>query len=192
MKEMTALLSKLKESNFVMENIESGEVELGITSSHNLPLLDQTIDCIITSPPYCTRIDYPVMTRLELAFLYITDEEFTRLRRQMIGSPLMNTGEVEQDLRWGETCLLTLNQIKNHSSKASESYYYRTYVQYFSGIYKSFQELDRVLKLGGKAAFVVHNSFYKDIYVNLAEIFIEIAKSFEWKVQDLLDRKSVV
>src|SRR5690625_7553408 len=98
MKEMTALLWKLKESNFVMENMEGGEVELGITSSHNLPLPDHTIDCIITSPPYCTRIDYPIMTRLELAFLYITDEEFTWLRRQMIGSPLMNSGEIEQEI----------------------------------------------------------------------------------------------
>src|SRR5690625_745090 len=170
MKEMTALLWKLKESNFVMENMESGEVELGITSSHNLPLPDQTIDCIITSPPYCTRIDYPIMTRLELAFLYITDEEFTRLRRQMIGSPLMNSGEIEHCLKWGETCLLTLNRIKNHSSKASESYYYRTYVQYFSGIYKSFKELVRVLILGGKSAFVVLNSFDKAIYVTLDEL----------------------
>src|SRR5690625_690814 len=90
MNEMGTLLTKLRENEHYTPQTKVGEVQLGIASSHNLPLQSQSIDSVITSPPYCTRIDYPIMTRLELALLHIVDEEFEQLRRQMIGAPLMN------------------------------------------------------------------------------------------------------
>ncbi|MFD2386591.1 hypothetical protein [Enterococcus rivorum] len=63
-------LSELEAKNGILEkktrNLKK-EVQLGVSDSRTLPLEDESIDLTITSPPYCTRIDYAVATRVELA-----------------------------------------------------------------------------------------------------------------------------
>ncbi|RYG72969.1 hypothetical protein EU245_08500 [Lentibacillus lipolyticus] len=164
-----------------------GENVLGISSSEHLPRENNSVDAIITSPPYCTRIDYAILTRLELALLGSNDYELTKLRKQLIGSPLTQADKTDLNPEWGMTCLNTLNEINDHESKASNTYYLRTFVQYFNGLYKSLLELDRVLKRGGKCAFVVQDSYYKDIHVNLGTIMDEMGKSLLWSTTHQFD-----
>ena len=61
-------------------------------SSDALPMQAKSVDAVIASPPYCTRIDYAVATKPELAILGCTSpRDFAILRRQMMGgrsSPL--------------------------------------------------------------------------------------------------------
>src|SRR4051794_18847070 len=41
--------------------------EAKLADSRSLPLADESADFVLTSPPYCTRIDYVVSTSFELA-----------------------------------------------------------------------------------------------------------------------------
>lgn len=154
--------------------------KIDIASSDNIPLKDNEIDAVITSPPYCTRIDYAVLTSLELALIGCPIEEMEKLRKRMIGSPVINESIPTLNSNWGKTCLETLSKINSHNSKASKTYYYKTYLQYFDSIYKSIVEINRVLKRNGYGVFVVQDSYYKDVHVNLPQIIIEMTKGLGW------------
>ncbi|MCB6704885.1 hypothetical protein LI092_10345, partial [Streptococcus parasanguinis] len=78
------------------------------------------------------------------------------------------------------TCLETLSKIENHHSKASRTYYLKTYLQYFHSIFLSLKEIDRVMKNEGKCIIVIQNSYYKDIFIDLKQIFIEMIKYLGW------------
>ena len=61
--------------------------DIALGSSAHLPLDTSSIDAVITSPPYCTRIDYVIATLPELAILGLRPDELKGLRDKMIGTP---------------------------------------------------------------------------------------------------------
>jgi tRNA G10 N-methylase Trm11 len=154
---------------------------LSIGNSTAIPLDDNSVDAVITSPPYCTRIDYTIATSLELALLgYDYKEHVKDLRQSTIGSPVINKKPIELKREWGKTCLDILDKIYSHSAKASKSYYFKTYLQYFSSIYLSLIEIDRTLLNGGRCILVVQDSYYKEILVNLPIVFTEMMETLDW------------
>src|SRR5579883_915302 len=56
-----------------------------------LPTMEaNSIDCILTSPPYANRYDYTRTYALELAFLGYTDEQVKQLRQAMLSCTVEN------------------------------------------------------------------------------------------------------
>lgn len=139
---------------------------------------DQSIDILITSPPYMTRLDYVIKHLPNLLILSgFIDIDIDTLRRNMVGtSKIVSKGAA--DVKWGKSCNKTLAGIGNHDSYASESYYVWTYFQYFKSIYNFFSILDGKLKANGRGIIVVQNSYYKDLEILLSKIFIEMIESF--------------
>ena len=74
-----------------------------------------------------------------------------------------------------------LTAIASHPSKASSTYYYRTYEQYFRDCRSSLEEVMRVLKPGGVAALIVQSSYYKEIYVDLPRLYVSQARQLGFK-----------
>lgn len=149
------------------------EASLRVANSCDLPLDDESIDAIITSPPYCTRIDYAVATRAELAVLNLGNiKNFDNLRRNMIGTTLSNRN-LEDHICVTASARDILNSIRSHPSKASSTYYHSTFADYFYKLQKSLEQIERVLKLNGTATLVVQDSSYKDIHIDLAQIVID-------------------
>lgn len=144
-----------------------------------LPLPDSNVDLVLTSPPYCTRIDYVVNSSFELAALGIggRTQEFEDLRRASMGTPLTRKGPLPGiPPTWPNSVHNLLTAIRTHPSKASASYYYKTFHQYFADARTSLVELHRVLKPGGLALFVVQTSYYKNLSVDLPSLYIDLAK----------------
>lgn len=186
-KELEIIIEKSKYRTCVLKK----EPKLMVAKSECIPLQNQSIDAVITSPPYCTRIDYAVMTRLELAVLGINNKEFNQLRQSLIGAPVIHKKQPEIIDSWGETCIGVLNSIKKHQSRASSTYYFKTYLQYFDAMYQSLYEINRVLKTDGYCVLVVQNSFYKEILVDLRKIIIEMVKSFGWSLVECFEFSNV-
>jgi DNA modification methylase len=142
-----------------------------------LPLGKARVDLVLTSPPYCTRIDYVVSSSFELAALGIgrNSPEFETQRRAFMGTPLARKGpapEIPSDWPCGVRKLLA--SIRAHPSKDSRSYYYKTFWQYFADARASLSELHRVLRPGGLALFVVQTSYYKELCIELPSLYLEI------------------
>lgn len=155
-----------------------GRISLG--DARELPLEDARVDVVMTSPPYCTRIDYVVSTSFELAALGVGNQspEFLALRRASMGTPLARRGEVPDALgHWPSSVRALLTSIRTHKSKASGSYYYKTYHQYFADAEASLKELFRVLKPNGIAVLVVQTSYYKEICVDLPSLYVDMAEA---------------
>jgi ubiquinone/menaquinone biosynthesis C-methylase UbiE len=146
--------------------------------ARKLPLPDRSIDAIVTSPPYLTRIDYAVGTAPELVFLgYESEEDFRTLRRSIMGSTCVTGGPYGARTCWGKTCLEALDQVQRHPAKASSGYYLKMHLQYFQDAEAILRECLRVLKPGAPAVFVVQDSWYKDVHIALGRIYVEMART---------------
>jgi SAM-dependent methyltransferase len=155
---------------------------LVVAKSTDLPFVANSVAAVISSPPYCTRIDYAVATSPELAILGLREAGLRELREAMIGSSTVRADEPNIDSRWGKTCRNFLTTIKRHRSKASATYYLRNHLQYFDGLFRSLRELDRVLRPGAPCVLVVQDSHYKEIHNDLPTITIEMTRSLGWEL----------
>jgi hypothetical protein len=145
---------------------------------------DESVDLILTSPPYCTRIDYSAATRIELAILHpLLHIKMEDLGRQMIGSTRVPDHKIAIAESWGTTCARFLRKVKRHPSKASSGYYLKTHLDYFEKMSASLGHLSSALKPQGAAILVVQDSYYKDVHNDLPTITTEMAQSFGLKLK---------
>jgi len=177
-------------------NDQLANVTIGEADSRALPLPSHSVSTVIGSPPYCTRIDYAVATSPELFLLRaVTASTFRELRDRLLGTTSISLRRTfEPPREWGRCCLNTIRQISRHPSKASDTYYLKTFLQYFSGLSDSLRELDRVTTSDGAIALVIQDSYYKNIHVNLPLIVTEMAQRMHWyldKKQDYTVRSTL-
>ena len=151
--------------------------KIGIANSCSLPVQDASFDIVVSSPPYCTRIDYAVKTGPELAVLGFNEHSFRLLREGMIGTPTICGIQSSPKTEWGRKCGRLLDRIWSNPAKASRSYYWKTYAQYFDGLFQSIREIGRVLSKEGLCFLVFQDSHYKEVHVDLAGIAEEMSTS---------------
>jgi hypothetical protein len=180
-KEMQLLMESIAEEEEEFSLISNRRCVIDRASSLNLPLPPNSVDAVISSPAYCTRIDYVRATLPELAVIgHPNGRVIRKLRERMIGTPTIdNCAKYETD-NWGTTCSRFLSAVERHTSKASATYYLKYYQQYFASIFLSLKEIDRVLKPGGHCVLVVQDSYYKDKKNNLPRMFIQMAGHYGW------------
>ena len=152
--------------------------EISVGDARVLPLKSNCIDAVITSPPYCTRLDYARTTMPELLILESVGlASYSCTRQKLMGASIVRKmGVARPPDTWGATCHKLLNDIYHHPSQSSSTYYYASHFNYFDDLAKSIGEISRVLKIGGKASVVVQDSHYKEIHNDLPQIFVEMAE----------------
>lgn len=168
------MLTELRSFYARSENI--GEVASMIGDARDIPIKSDSIDHIITSPPYLTRIDYAVSTLPELDLLG-GSELIHQIRHKTTGAPVITRSPKIEDENWGAKCVEILKRVRNHGTQAAAGYYWKNMIQYFTDIYSSLNEIKRVLRIGGNALLVVQSSYFKDIEIPLTEIFLEMAEN---------------
>ncbi|ADV27469.1 DNA methylase N-4/N-6 domain protein [Pseudoxanthomonas suwonensis 11-1] len=175
--------------------VNDSRIDIRLADSTNIPLPDSTVDAVITSPPYCTRIDYATTTRSELAVLHgLLPSCHVDLGRRMLGSIRVPQRTIEVRESWGGACGKFLRAVASHESKASAGYYLKTHLDYFDKLDKSIGEVSRVLKSHGVLVMVVQDSFYKDIHNDLPRIVTEISRNHSLRIRqrnDFLIRRSM-
>lgn len=150
-------------------------VDIRLADSRSLPLLTNSVDAVIGSPPYCTRIDYTLTTRPELALLGYDTVSLRELRSRMIGSTTINKPTPSPDSTWGPACNAFLKRVRLHKSRASDTYYWKNHVQYFDGLHGSLSEIRRVLRPGAPCVLVLQDSYYKELHNDLPAYVTEMA-----------------
>ena len=186
--EITHLQDALNSETRIMPAVGNRRCVITQASSIKLPLPSNSVDAVVASPPYCTRIDYVRATLPELAAIrYPNGDSIRRLREQMIGTPTISKGNYDHDRAWGPSCNRFLSKVETHSSKASSTYYLKCYQQYFTSAFVSLREIDRVLNDSGQCVLVIQDSYYKDVHNDLPTIFCEMAQGLGWQLNEKID-----
>lgn len=149
------------------------------------------VDCILTSPPYCTRIDYTAATRVELAIVdALLKIDPAELSRSMIGTTKVPTHIVERKQSWGETCNRFLDAVQAHKSKASSGYYLRTHLDYFDKMHRSMANMTDALRKDGFAIMILQDSYYKEVHNDVPQVISEMAAGCGLNLKQRRDFKS--
>jgi hypothetical protein len=169
------------------EHPDTSRPTIYVASSDYLPVPDGSVSAILTSPPYCTRIDYAVATRIEYSILgFPLNRDFRVMRESMLGTPTVKNGSTSlpvHESRWGATCMQVLNSVRDHPSKASSTYYLKNLLQYFHQLFISLSEIARVLACDGSLTLVVQDSYYKEVHIDLATIIEQMTHTLGMRLQ---------
>jgi hypothetical protein len=152
------------------------------------------IDFVICSPPYPTEHDYTRHTRLELAFTdSIASKECLRgIKRSMIRSHTKGIYKGDSDqLRVKRiSSIEAVAQAVEGAIKGKESGFEKLYPtvvrSYFGGMTRHFGSLYRLMKAGGRAAYVVGDqAAYARVPIKTAVLLGDAAKSVGFKVDEI-------
>jgi DNA modification methylase len=156
----------------------------------------QSIDAVITSPPYPNEKDYTRTTRLESVLLgFLTNrKDLRKLKENLIRSNTRNVFISDDDDAWVED-FQTIHQIASKIEKRRielgknsgfEKLYPRVAKLYFGGMKRHFEELRKVLKPGATLAYVVGDqASYLRILIRTGTLLAEIAETLGYEVMGI-------
>jgi len=155
-----------------------------------------SVDVVITSPPYPNEKDYTRTTRLESVILgFINNlEELRKFKKTLIRSNTRGIYKDDEDDKWVANNESVLNlaekierkRIQLEKSSGFEKLYSRVTVQYFGGMAKHFADLRHVLKKGALLAYVVGDqaSYFK-VMIRTGKLLAEIAQSLGYELAEI-------
>lgn len=149
---------------------------------------DNSIDLVITSPPYLNSRDYTDTYMLELKTLGFTQNtgEIKQLREKTLRSHVQ--------IKWKDATTINnqlLNETLDKLKKASlnETIWNSSIIDmvrlYFVDMKVVFSELYKKMKIGGKIYFNVSNSAYFKVLINTLEICASIAEQEGFTVSEI-------
>ena len=156
-----------------------------------------SVDFVITSPPYPTEKDYTRQTRLELVFLgHVYDTLSLRsIKKAMVRSHSKGIYKADSDGR----LVAHIPEVQAIADElrlkvADKTYgfaklYPRIIEEYFGGMYRHLKSLGRVLRRGGRCAYVVGDQrTYLQTYTPTGKILSILAEQDEigLQVEDVL------
>ena len=183
------------------EDIKKGEIFL-INGSclEELPKFERnSIDAVITSPPYCNRYDYTRTYALELALLGIDEQRLSELRQNMLSCTVENR---EKDLLKMNPSWLTainavekvelLNSILEYLIEArkkkllNNNGIIRMIKGYFYEMACVIYELHRILNRNGYVVLVNDNVRYAGVDIPVDLILSKTAENIGFKINRIL------
>lgn len=153
----------------------------------------QSIDAVITSPPYPNEKDYTRTTRLESVLLgFIKDKADLRsLKQGLVRSNTRNVYTVDDDDRWvaeQPEVQRIANEIEARrialgKTSGFERLYARATRLYFGGMARHLAELRQILRPGAQLAYVVGDqASYLRVMIRTGQILADIARSLGYEV----------
>ena len=152
-------------------------VNIKLSDSRNLTLKDESIDLIITSPPYVTSYEYADLHQLPLLWLGIL-KDLPEFRRKFIGSSFRERNEINLQSYIAKDIVLKLKNKKAIEVK-----------NYYADMLETFYEMYRVLKPYGKACIVIGNTQFEGVDILNAEVFLEQMKTIGFLQHKIIKRE---
>lgn len=145
-----------------------------------------SVDLMITSPPYPGDHEYTKHTRLELIFMDYANnlKEFRTIKQRMIRGSTTNIYKDDNDKELVQKFdsikdiveLIDFRLKEDNATSGFEKLYTRLVQEYFGGMYKHFLESYKILKPGGKYSLLVSDSHaFKMVHIETAKILAEMA-----------------
>ncbi|RJS73480.1 hypothetical protein CW713_05945 [Methanophagales archaeon] len=174
-------------------NKNYGETTIFNADSRNLStyIEPNSVDFILTSPPYPNDLEYTRQTRLELYLLgYVKNmKDVTEIKKSMVKGSTKLIYQDSSSAKYVEK-FESVQEIVDALEKAFSDKkwgwdYPRMVKEYFGDIYIVLENVGEVLKEGGYALFVVGDQTYKKILIPVGEIMMELVQDLGFHSQRL-------
>jgi len=160
----------------------SGTVEIFRGNAQKLPLRDQAVDLIVTSPPYAANaIDYMRAHKFSLVWFGHSLSSLSQLRREYIGHDAVTGVEYVELPESARQVVSSLSQIDSQKARVLHRYY--------SEMTRCLAEMTRVLKPGKAAIVVVGSSTMRGIDTRADICLGEIGKRVGFELIRIAARK---
>ncbi|MGX2971175.1 DNA methyltransferase [Helicobacter sp. T3_23-1059] len=161
-----------------LTNIDK-HLNLSCGDSRCLPLKDNEVQLIITSPPYVTSYEYADLHQLPSLWLGFLDN-LSEFRKKFIGSSFRKNSLPNTDLQ-SKIAQNIITQLKGKKAIEVQCYY--------ADMLQSFAEMYRVLKPKSKACIVIGNTEFRGVEILNAEVFAEQMQNLGFKMHDIIHRE---
>lgn len=171
-------------------------IKLGDARQINHLIDHQSVDIVITSPPYPNEKDYTRTTRLESVILgFINNkEELRKFKKTFVRSNTRGVYKNDNDDKWilNNKKILKLadaierKRVELAKTSGFEKLYSKVTLQYFGGMAEHFANLRYVLKPDAMLAYVVGDqASYFQIMIHTGELLADIAQSLGYELVDV-------
>ncbi|MFZ6769650.1 hypothetical protein ACO0LM_21560 [Undibacterium sp. Di26W] len=143
----------------LLENPPTGESLIKLGDARSLKAMKrESVDAVLTSPPYLNAIDYLRGHRMSLVWLGHRIEDLRGVRSSSIGAERAPDKPIKTD-RFDpiQRAMCDLSELPTKHQSMIE--------RYSEDVYRMVSEIARVTKPGGTATFVVGNSCLKGIFI---------------------------
>ena len=144
--------------------------------ARTLPLPTDSVDAVITSPPYPNRHDYSRVFHIGLLLIGESESAVKDLRRRSLRSHV----EAKEPEAWSTRLQAfqappILRHVLEYLQSNADPRVQRMVRGYFEDMFLSLQEVSRVLRAGGHAALVVGNVRHAGRMVPVDELLVKLA-----------------
>lgn len=166
------------------ENKKELKVSITKGSSFALPYADESMDLLVTSPPYGdskTTVAYGQYSRLSAQWLDLEIDKGTKINQLdnvMLGGKVNK--ELEAKVALENLKSETLNKIYNEIFNQDEKRAYEV-LQFYYDLDKTLKEVARLMKKGSYQYWVVANRTVKKINIPTDQIIIEMFDKYDIK-----------
>jgi len=155
-----------------------------------------SVDAVITSPPYPNEKDYTRTTRLESVLLGFINskEELRELKKRLVRSNTRGIYKSDDDDQWVSAFpeiqriaeAIEKRRIELGKDSGFEKLYARVAKLYFGGMAKHLADLRKALRPGAQLAYVVGDqASYLRIMIRTGQILGDIARSLGYELVDI-------
>ena len=138
--------------------------------ARDLPLADDSIDLVLTSPPYLNAIDYIRCSKFSLIWMGHSIASLRSLRTESVGTESSGP-ELHDDGNIRE--IMKALQLRPELPAKNEA----IIAHYVDDMSQAVREVSRVLVPGGKAVYVVGENTVRGTYIPNSEIVTAVADS---------------
>ena len=153
----------------------------------------QSIDAVITSPPYPNEKDYTRITRLESVLLGFVQSkrQLRTLKQELLRSNSRNVYTADQDDRWvarheGIQAIAQAIEMRRQDLGKTSGFtrlYPRAVTLYFGGMARHLAELRHLLRPGAQLAYVVGDQkSYLQVMIRTGQLLGEIAEGLGYEL----------
>jgi len=171
-----------KLADIMTENPPAGEIRVKLGDARKLKIKNQSIDAIITSPPYLNAIDYMRGHKLALVWLGYTIADLAMIRGKSVGAE--KAPEQNANIELAKELTSIIKELDRLPSRKINMIY-----RYALDMYEIIQECSRVLKPNGRATFVIGNTSQQGVFIANSLIALKAAKVFSLELIDMKERE---
>lgn len=142
---------------------------LNNADARQLPFRNNSVDMVITSPPYLNAIDYIRGHKFSLVWMGYSITSLRKIRSENIGSERSNSVACG-GTAWREI-LDRMGDIKSLDQR-----YRSILLRYVHDMDRVFAECARLLRDDGQAIFVIGDSVIQGVFIRNSEVIVHLAK----------------